>query len=262
MKTVILAGGRGTRLEEETVITPKPLVTIGGMPMLWHIMKGYSRYGFNDFIICLGYKGYMIKEYFANYRLHRSNLTIDLSKAEGGVQVHEVRSEPWKVTLVDTGAETQTGGRIRRARPYVGDEPFMLTYGDGVSDVDIGALVAYHRSHRQPATLTGVHPPSRFGLLDIDAEERVRRFREKPGAEVWINAGFFVLEPETFDYLGDDGMPWERDPLETLAAEGKLKVYKHDGFWQCMDTIHDKRKLEGLWAAGNPPWLPDRGAWE
>ena len=254
-KVVILAGGLGTRLEEETVVTPKPLVTIGEKPMLWHIMKVFYHYGYKEFIICLGYKGYLIKEYFAHYLLHNSDVTIDLS-GDGEITTHNKNFDPWKVTLVDTGLNTQTGGRVQRIKPYVGDEPFLLTYGDGVGDIDIGKLVDFHFSHGKIATVTGVKPPGKFGVLDVDATNRVHRFSEKPvEGEAWINGGFFVLSPRVFEYLtyGDD-MPWEKAPLERLASDNELMVYKHAGFWKCMDIMRDRRELENLWQSPQPPW--------
>ncbi len=252
MKVVILAGGFGTRLSEETYFKPKPMVEIGGKPILWHIMKIYSTYGFNEFIICLGYKGEVIKDYFSNYFLYNSDITIDFEK--NIINYHNMRTEPWKVTLVDTGLYTQTGGRIKRIQPYVGNETFMLTYGDGVADVNIKELVEFHKSHGKLATITAVQPPGRFGALELEGE-RVINFKEKPkGDEAWINGGFFVLEPEVFDYIEGDETIWEREPLERLAREGELIAYKHKGFWQCMDTLRDKNYLERLWASPHPPW--------
>jgi len=244
-------------LEEETVVTPKPLVTIGGKPIIWHIMKLYFHYGYREFVICLGYKGYLIKEYFANYLLHNSDVTIDLSRGDEGITLHEGKAEPWKVTLVDTGLHTQTGGRIRRIRKYVEDEPFMLTYGDGVGDIDIAALVDFHLGHGKIATVTGVQAPFRFGTLDVDDTSHVRRFAEKPSeGGSWINGGFFVLDPGVFDYLpSDDDTSWERTPLESLARDCQLMVHKHRGFWKCMDTVRDRRELESQWDSGHPPWV-------
>lgn len=253
MKAVILAGGLGTRISEETHLKPKPMIEIGGMPVLWHIMKIYSHYGINDFIVCCGYKGYMIKEYFANYFLHMSDITFDL--ANNSMQVHQRKSEPWKVTLVDTGADTMTGGRIKRIGSYLNpDEPFCLTYGDGVSDVNIGALIAFHQAHGLQATLTATYPPGRFGALDIQ-NQRVGSFREKPkGDGAMINGGFFVLSPEVLSLVEDDQSVWEREPLETLAQGGQLAAFEHTGFWQPMDTLRDKTYLDELWASGKAPW--------
>lgn len=254
MKVLILAGGMGTRLAEETSIIPKPMVEIGGHPILWHIMKIYSQYGYNDFVILLGYKGYVIKEYFANYFLHRSDVTFDLQNNE--ITIHEPHCEPWKITLIDTGLNTQTGGRVLRARKYVGNEPFMLTYGDGVSNINIEKLVAFHNNHGGLATLTSVQPEGRFGALVTKENERVTSFMEKPkGDGSWINAGFFVLQPEVFDYIKEgDATIFERGPLETLAKEGQLYTYRHDGFWKCMDTLRDKIVLQEMWDKGNTPW--------
>jgi glucose-1-phosphate cytidylyltransferase len=253
VKVAILAGGLGTRLSEETQVKPKPMAEIGGKPVLWHIMKIYSHYGFNDFIICLGYKGYVIKEYFANYSLHNSDVTFDMR--DNRVEVHQSATEPWRVTLVDTGAETMTGGRIKRVAPYVGDEMFMLTYGDGVADVDIAALLDAHRGSGKEATLTAVQPLGRFGALEVGADGAVHSFREKPlGDGDWINGGFFVCGPSVFDRIDDDTTVWEREPLESLAADGQLHAYRHEGFWQPMDTLRDKTHLEGLWASGSAPW--------
>jgi len=252
VKVVILAGGFGTRLSEETDIKPKPMVEIGGKPILWHIMKIYSSYGFNDFIICLGYKGYIIKEYFANYFLHMSDVTIDLKNNQ--IEVHNVKAEPWKVTLVDTGLNTMTGGRIKRIQKYIGNETFMLTYGDGVGNINIEELLNFHKKHGKYATLTAVQPSGRFGALDLN-ENQVKAFKEKPkGDGAWINGGFFVLEPQIFEYIEGDETIWERDPLENLAKDGQLMAYKHTGFWKPMDTLRDKRELEALWQSGNPPW--------
>ncbi len=253
MKVVILAGGFGTRLSEETHLKPKPMVEIGGKPILWHIMKVYSAYGFNDFIICLGYKGYVIKEYFANYFLHMADVTIDLKNNK--IEVHSAKAEPWRVTLVDTGLNTMTGGRIKRIQKFIGDETFMLTYGDGVGDIDIKTLVEFHKKHGQYATVTAVQPSGRFGALELDEKDNVLSFREKPrGDGAWINGGFFVLEPAVFDYIEGDETVWEREPLENLAKDGQLVAYKHRGFWKCMDTLRDKNELEKLWQSGNPPW--------
>ncbi len=252
MKVVILAGGFGTRLSEETDIKPKPMVEVGGRPMLWHIMKIYSTYGFNDFVVCLGYKGYVIKEYFANYFLHMSDVTINLK--DNNIEIHSVKAEPWKVTLVDTGLDTMTGGRIKRIRNYIKDETFMLTYGDGVADINIKKLIEFHKKHGKYATVTAVQPSGRFGALDIE-REKVISFKEKPkGDGTWINGGFFVLEPEIFEYIEGDDTIWEKEPLENLARDGQLMAFKHEGFWKAMDTLRDKRELEALWQSGNPPW--------
>ncbi|OPY32664.1 MAG: UTP--glucose-1-phosphate uridylyltransferase AglF [Methanomassiliicoccales archaeon PtaU1.Bin124] len=253
MKVVILAGGMGTRLSEETVVRPKPMVEIGGMPILWHIMKIYSHYGYNDFVICLGYKGYMIKEYFTNYFYHMSDITVDLQNNK--VEIHKNEAEPWKVTLVDTGDETMTGGRIKRVQKYVGDERFMLTYGDGVSNVDINDLVKFHKKKKKLATLTAIRPAGRFGALNMSSDGSVKDFIEKPkGDGDYVNGGFFVLEPEVFDLIDGDSTIWERKPLETLAQEGQLSAYRHDGFWAPMDTLRDKNYLEGLWTKNQAPW--------
>ncbi|HEC90687.1 MAG TPA: glucose-1-phosphate cytidylyltransferase [Alphaproteobacteria bacterium] len=252
MKAVILAGGHGSRLSEETDARPKPMVGIGGQPILWHILKTYGHYDINDFVICLGYKGYVIKEYFANYALHNSNITFDLRK--GTLEVHENESEPWRVTLVDTGVDTQTGGRLARVRDLIGDETFCMTYGDGLGDLDMTALIAFHKEHGKAATLTAVAPPGRFGALHLDGDA-ITAFEEKPtGGNAWINGGFFVLEPSVFDLIEDDQTIWEQAPLENLAARGELRAYRHEGFWQCMDTLRDRRLLEGLWASGGAPW--------
>ena len=256
MKVVILAGGLGTRISEESHLKPKPMIEIGGQPILWHIMKYYSGFGFHDFVICCGYKGHIIKEYFADYYLHRSDVTFDFS-AENRMTVHANVAEPWRVTLVDTGLNTQTGGRIKRVQKYLGEEPFLLTYGDGVGDVDLNALLRQHQSSGKTVTLTGIQPGGRFGVLDLDEEgTTVSGFREKAKEDGgWINGGFMVMEPEVFPYLSaNEGCVLERRPLETLAAEGKLGIYKHPGFWQCMDTQRDKGMLEGLLAAGRAPW--------
>lgn len=256
MKVVILAGGLGTRISEESHLRPKPMINIGDQPILWHIMKYYSAFGFNDFIICCGYKGYMIKEYFADYYLHRSDITFDFS-AGNNMTVHNNVAEPWRVTLVDTGLNTQTGGRIKRVQKYVGNETFMLTYGDGVSNIDLNALLNQHQCNEKIVTLTGIQPGGRFGVLDIDeSSDTVTGFREKAKEDGgWINGGFMVLEPEVFDYLSaDEDCVFERKPLETLAAEKKLAIYKHYGFWQCMDTQRDKGYLENLWSNNNSPW--------
>lgn len=253
MKCVILAGGLGTRLSEETVRIPKPMVEIGGRPILWHIMKIYAHHGIADFIVCLGYRGYAIKEYFANYRLHNADVTFDL--ARGRTEIIRSAAEPWRVTLVDTGEATQTGGRLRRAMPHLRDEEaFCLTYGDGVGDVDIAALVAFHRSHGRQATVTAVPPAARFGRLEIEGR-RVAAFSEKPAGEGGlINGGFFVLSPEVARHLEDDATIWERAPLAALAREGELMAWEHRGFWQPMDTLREKNELEALWASGKAPW--------
>ena len=252
MKAVILAGGLGTRISEETSIKPKPMIEIGGKPILWHIMKIYSTHGIHDFIICLGYKGYLIKEYFANYFLHMSDVTFDIQKNK--MEVHHKFAEPWKVTLVDTGDTTMTGGRIKRVRQYLDDEDFCLTYGDGVSDVAIGNLIAFHKAQKTLATLTGVQPPERFGALKM-AEYKVTSFKEKPqGDGGWINGGFFVLSPKVIEYIEGDATVWEREPMERLAREGQMSAYLHEGFWQPMDTLRDKNHLEDLWGSGKAPW--------
>ncbi|PJE34999.1 glucose-1-phosphate cytidylyltransferase [Pseudooceanicola lipolyticus] len=251
MKAVILAGGFGTRISEESHLRPKPMIEIGGRPLLWHIMKIYGHHGITDFVVCCGYKGYMIKEYFANYFLHMSDVTIDLST--NGMEVHNQSAEPWKITLVDTGEMTQTGGRIRRIRNYI-DGPFCLTYGDGVSDVNISALVDFHRAEGCEATLTAILPAGRFGALGIEGN-RVTRFQEKPkGDNRWINGGFMVCEPAVFDRLENDETVFERDPLEGLARDRQLALWKHDGFWMAMDTLRDKNQLEEMWASGKAPW--------
>tara|TARA_R110002111_G_scaffold92039_2_gene142834 strand:+ start:253 stop:1020 length:768 start_codon:yes stop_codon:yes gene_type:complete len=252
MKAVILAGGLGTRISEETDTKPKPMVAIGGYPVLWHIMKIYSSFGINDFIICCGYKGYVIKEYFANYSLHRSDVTIDLQNHD--IRVLQNYAEPWKVTLVDTGLETMTGGRLRRVREYLDDESFCFTYGDGVSDVDIASVIKFHESQNRLATVVAVRPPGRFGAIDMD-ENLVTAFREKPAGDGnFINGGFFVLEPGALDYVDGDRTVWEREPLEKLASEKQLSAFIHDGFWQCMDTLRDKIHLEALWCEDKAPW--------
>lgn len=251
MKAVILAGGLGTRISEESHLKPKPMIEVGGKPILWHIMKTYSYFGINDFIICLGYKGYVIKEYFANYYLHMSNITIDLG--QNRVEVHECRAEPWRVTLVDTGPETMTGGRLRRVRDHIGEETFCFTYGDGVSDVDIGRLIAFHQAHGKCATVTAIQPPGRYGALALE-DGLVRSFQEKPAGDgAWINGGFFVLEPTIFDYIDGDQTSFEAAPLQRLAEADELMAYQHHGFWQAMDTLRDKNTLESLWQK-NPPW--------
>lgn len=253
MKAVILAGGMGTRISEESHLRPKPMIEIGGRPILWHIMKSYYHYGISEFIICLGYKGYVIKEYFANYFLHSSNCTI--STKSGRIEIHQLDGEDWKVTLIDTGEATLTGGRLKRVSGHLDrNEPFCLTYGDGVSNLDIRQLVSFHRSTGRKATLTAVTPPGRYGALSIDGD-LVTRFTEKPpGDDAFINGGFFVLEPSVMDYIESDSTPWEGRPLERLAEEGQLCAYRHSGFWQPMDTMRDKLRLETLWADGQAPW--------
>jgi len=253
MKVVLLAGGLGTRLSEETVLRPKPMVEIGGMPILWHIMKIYSSYGFNDFIICLGYKGYVVKEYFANYFLHQSDVTIDLTT--NSVKVHDSQAEPWKITLVDTGNDTMTGGRIKRIKHHVGNETFMLTYGDGVSDINISALLNYHNKNGKYCTVTSVQPSGRFGAINLNDNNTVHSFMEKPkGDGAWINGGFFVCEPEVFDYISGDSTVWEREPMEKIAAEGQMIAFKHEGFWKPMDTLRDKQELEEHWLQNKAKW--------
>jgi glucose-1-phosphate cytidylyltransferase len=252
VKAVILAGGLGSRLSEETAVRPKPMVEIGGKPILWHIMKIYAAHGIEDFVICLGYKGYLIKEYFANYYLHTRDVTFDL--ASGDMQVHRSSTEPWRVTLVDTGEATMTGGRLRRVLPYLGEEDFCFTYGDGVADIDLGELIAFHRKQDALATVTGVQPPGRFGALDVDGE-RVREFEEKPrGDGAWMNGGFFVLSPEVSRYLIDDSTVWEQEPMRALAREGQLACFRHEGYWQAMDTLRDRNQLEERWSGGDAPW--------
>jgi glucose-1-phosphate cytidylyltransferase len=253
MKVIILAGGLGTRISEESSLRPKPMIEVGGKPILWHIMKIYSSYGINEFIICCGYKGYVIKEYFANYFLHMSDVTFDMENNQ--MEVHQRNAEPWKVTLVDTGEETMTGGRIKRVADYIkDDELFCLTYGDGVSDVNITELIAFHKAQNIKATLTATLPPGRFGALDL-AGNKVNSFVEKPrGDGAMINGGFFVLSPKVFDYIKDDKTIWEREPLERLAQEGELAAFRHNGFWQPMDTLRDKVHLEELWESGKAPW--------
>ena len=252
MKAVILAGGFGSRLSEETDLKPKPMIEIGGKPILWHIMKGYSAHGVSDFVICLGYKGYVIKEYFANYFLHMCDVTFDIARNE--MEVHQSMAEPWRVTLVETGEETMTGGRLQRVLGYVDDGDFCFTYGDGVADVDISALMTFHREHGTIATVTAVQPPGRFGAMEVDGD-RILRFQEKPrGDGAWINGGFFVLSPEVGRYLDGDDTVWEQEPLRRLAEDGQLSSFRHKGFWQPMDTLRDKRHLEELWESGEAPW--------
>ncbi len=251
MKVVILAGGLGTRISEESHLKPKPMIEIGGKPILWHIMKIYSYYGLNEFVICLGYRGYMIKEYFANYFLHMSDVTFDMSKNQ--MEVHEQHAEPWRVTLVDTGPDTLTGGRLKRVQEYVADDTFCFTYGDGVTDVNIGDLINFHRSHGKPATVTAIQPPGRYGSLNVEGNA-VRGFQEKPAGDgSWVNGGFFVLEPSVLDLVDGDRSSWEAEPLQKLAATDNLRSYQHRGFWQAMDTLRDKTQLEDLWRS-SPPW--------
>lgn len=254
MKAVILAGGLGTRLSEETDIKPKPMIEIGGKPVLWHIMKTYSAHGVNDFVICCGYKGYVIKEYFANYFLHMSDVTF--SMRDNSMQVHENKAEPWTVTLVDTGEHTLTGGRLKRVQSYVkNEESFCFTYGDGVGDVDITALIQFHQNHGKQATLTATRPPGRYGALEFGSNDSVERFQEKPqGDGSWINGGYFVLQPGVIDRIADDTMSWEAEPLAGLASDGQLSAFKHDGFWQPMDTLREKNYLNELWNDGQAPW--------
>lgn len=251
MQVVILAGGLGTRISEESYLKPKPMIEVGNRPIIWHIMKHFGQHGLTDFVICCGYKGYVIKEYFANYFMHMSDITIDLS--ENSIEVHNKRAEPWRITLVDTGEQTLTGGRLKRVADYL-EGPFCMTYGDGVSDVDVAALVAHHKRSGLEATVTGVQPSGRFGTLEIEGDT-VTRFREKiAGDGQWINGGFFVCETSVIDRVAHDGIAWEREPLEAIAREGQLGVYRHDGFWAAMDTMRDKQQLEELWASGSAPW--------
>lgn len=254
MKAVLLAGGFGTRISEESKLKPKPMIEIGGMPILWHIMKMYSKFGVNEFIICAGYKQHIIKEWFADYFLHTSDITFDFTQ-DDKIIVHNKRAEQWKVTVVDTGLNTMTGGRLKRIKNYLDDEPFFMTYGDGVADVDIDKLRAFHDSHGKLATMTAIRPNSRFGVLDLSDNNEVKAFREKSDADSgWINAGFMVLSPKILDYIKDDTIMFEREPMEKLAQDGQLMCYKHDGFWQCMDTLRDKEKLEDLWDKNKAPW--------
>lgn len=253
MKVVILAGGLGTRLSEETDIKPKPMVEIGGKPIIWHIMKIYSSYGYNDFVICLGYRGYLIKEYFANYFLHQADITIDL--LSNSLEVHDTNVEPWKVTMVDTGRDTMTGGRIAKVKKYLDNEPFMLTYGDGVSNVNIEELVSFHKKSDKIATVTSVQPHGRFGAISFDNKGVIEEFREKPQEGAWVNGGFFVLQPEVFNYISaNENCVWERDPVEKLVAERQLSAFQHKGFWHPMDTLRDKHQLEALWNSNNCEW--------
>ncbi len=252
MKVVILAGGLGTRISEESHLKPKPMIEIGGRPILWHIMKIYSHFGINDFVICLGYRGYVIKEYFANYFLHMSDVTFDMS--ENRMEVHQRHAEPWRVTLVDTGADTLTGGRLKRVREYVGKEAFCFTYGDGVTNLDVGRLIDFHRRERRLATLTAIRPPGRYGAVNLSGTHVVD-FVEKPAGDgAWINGGFFVLEPGVFDFIDGDATSWESGSLVQLAQAGELNAFVHDGFWQAMDTLRDKNQLEQLWQSPAPPW--------
>ena len=254
MKVILLAGGYGTRISEESHLKPKPMIEIGDMPILWHVMKSYSHFGYNDFVICCGYKAYMIKEYFANYFLHRSDVTFDFAN-DNHITIHNNVAEPWKVTLVDTGLTTMTGGRVKRIKKFVGDEPFLLTYGDGVSDININDLIQYHKAHGKQATITAIQPGGRFGMLEIDSESTIRSFKEKSIEDGgWVNGGFMVLEPEIFNLIEGDETILERYPLETLAEKGQLNAYKHFGFWQCMDTLRDKTHLEELWQSNKAPW--------
>ena len=253
MKAVILAGGLGTRISEETHLKPKPMVEIGGRPILWHILKIFNAHGVNDFVICCGYKGYVIKEYFANYFLHMSDVTFDMSA--NSMEVHQKKAEPWRVTLVDTGESTMTGGRLKRVRDYLGNEPFCFTYGDGVADLNITALIAHHKAHGRLATVTAVQPPGRYGSLKLTDDAGVSGFQEKPqGDGGWINGGFFVMEPDVIDRIDGDTTIWEQDPLRSLAADGELSAYQHAGFWQPMDTLRDRVRLEDLWGKGKAPW--------
>ena len=254
MKAVILAGGFGTRISEESQFKPKPMIEIGEMPIIWHIMKLYSAYGINEFVICAGYKQHVIKEWFADYFLHTSDITFDFTQ-DDKIIVHNKRAEQWKVTVVDTGLHTMTGGRLKRVKNYIGDEPFFMTYGDGVADVDINALLDFHKGHGRLATMTAVKPDSRFGVLDLSESCEVKALREKSAVDSgYINAGFMVLSPRVLDYVRDDSIMFEREPMEKLAEENQLMCYKHNGFWQCMDTLRDKEKLEKLWAENNAPW--------
>ena len=253
MKAVILAGGLGARISEESYLKPKPMIEIGGMPILWHILKIYSAHGINEFIVCCGYKGYIIKEYFANYFLHMSDVTFHMRL--NSMEVHHKNAEPWQVTLVDTGEESMTGGRLKRVREYLDEGSFCFTYGDGLADVDITALVAHHNNHGRLATVTAVQPPGRYGALNIGVDSSVQGFQEKPqGDGGWINGGFFVLEPDVIDCIDNDNSIWEQEPLRKLAAEGQLTAYNHHGFWQPMDTLRDRVQLENLWASGQAPW--------
>lgn len=253
MKVLILAGGYGTRISEESDIKPKPMIEIGGKPIIWHIMKHYSAHGFNEFVLLLGYKSYVVKEYFANYYLHNSDVTIDTAKKS--IEVHNNYSENWKITLLETGLDTMTGGRIKKAKEYIGDEPFFLTYGDGVSDVDIKELLAFHKNHGKKITMTSIQPEGRFGALKIEGQNKVSSFLEKPkGDGAWINGGFFVCEPSVLDFISDDTTIFEKEPLEKLAKQGELYSFKHEGFWKCMDTLRDKSQLNEVWKEGRAKW--------
>ena len=253
MKVVLLAGGLGTRLSEETEVKPKPMIEIGDMPIIWHIMKIYSSQGFNDFVICLGYKGYMIKEYFTNYILHKSDVTIDLTANK--IKMHDSKAEPWSITLIDTGLNTMTGGRIKRIEKYIGAETFLLTYGDGVANINIPASIAAHKKHGKLCTVTAVQPSGRFGAIIVGEDNNVKAFAEKPkGDGAWINGGFFVCEPGVIRYIKDDDSIWEREPMEQICADGQMMVYKHEGFWKPMDTLRDKTELENEWRSGNAKW--------
>ena len=253
MKAVILAGGLGTRISEETHLKPKPMVDIGGKPILWHILKTYSSHGINDFIICCGYKGYVIKEYFENYFLHMSDVTFDMSS--NSMSVHQRNVEPWLVTLIDTGEDTMTGGRLKRVKEYIGEDTFCFTYGDGLADVNIKELIAHHNSHRRLATVTAVQPPGRYGALELSDDNCVRGFQEKPhGDGGWINGGYFVLEPDVIEYIDNDETLWEQGPLQRLALDGELTAYRHSGFWQPMDTLRDRQMLQERWNSGSAPW--------
>ncbi|MFN4087187.1 MAG: glucose-1-phosphate cytidylyltransferase [Spirosomataceae bacterium] len=253
MKVVLLAGGLGTRLSEETTLKPKPMVEIGGMPILWHIMKTYSAHGFNEFVICLGYKGYVIKEYFANYFLHKSDVTIDLCYNQ--IVTHDTQAEPWKITLVDTGLNSMTGGRVKRIQKHIGDSPFLLTYGDGVGNINVKELVEFHQNSGKLCTVTAVQPSGRFGALNIENETNVTSFMEKPkGDGAWINGGFLVCQPEVFNYIKGDDTIFEKDPMEKLAADGQMVAFKHTGYWKPMDTLRDKQELESEWNSGKAPW--------
>ena len=254
MKVVILAGGFGTRISEESAVKPKPMIEIGHKPILWHIMKIYAAHGLNEFVLCCGYRGDLIKDYFANYSLHRSDVTFDL--ASNKMEVHRHHAEPWRVTLVDTGDKAMTGGRVKQVQSYLDEQPFCLTYGDGVSDVNITELIKFHRKHKKIATLTAVQPPGRFGAFTLDKKQNyITSFREKPSGDgAWVNGGFFVLQPEVMDYIAGDSTVWEKEPMERLAREGQLAAFRHSGFWQSMDTLRDRMYLEGLWADGKAPW--------
>jgi len=253
MKVVLLAGGLGTRLSEETVLKPKPMVEIGGKPILWHIMKIYAAHGFDEFVVCLGYKGYVIKEYFANYFLHQSDVTFDMK--HNNMQIHNSQAEPWKVTLVDTGVDTMTGGRVKRVKDYINGQPFLLTYGDGVGSVDIRESVQYHKEHGKLMTVTAVQPSGRFGALNLSDSNEVKSFMEKPkGDGAWINGGFFVCQPQVLDYIAEDSTIFEREPMEKIAADGQMNAYIHEGFWKPMDTLRDKQELENQWESGHAAW--------